>query len=63
MIVSRGDNSKLIKTVFEEPEESIVTTLKELEEILCKVADRVSPINAKISLNLIKDTHFGVISV
>ena len=50
--------------VFEEPEEPIyITTPQELEETLYKVADGTSPINAKISLDLIKDTHFGVISV
>lgn len=66
MITARGGNSKLLKTVFEKPEESIyinITTPKELEETLYKVADSVSPINAKISLDLIKDTHFGVISI
>ena len=64
MITGRGGNSKLLKTVFEEPEEPIyVTTLKELEETLYKVADSVSPINAKVSLDLIKDTHIGIISV
>lgn len=64
MITARGGYTKLFKTVFEEPEEHIyVTTPQELEETLYKVADGASPINAKISLDLIKDTHIGVIGV
>jgi hypothetical protein len=64
MIISRGGNTKPLKTVFEEPEESIyITTPQELEETLCKIVDGVSPINAKISLDLIKDTHIGVVKI
>lgn len=64
MIVGRGGNTKPLKMVFEEPEEPIyITTPKELEETLYKVVDSVNPINAKINLDLIKDTRLGVISV
>ncbi len=65
LIIGRGGYIKpLIKMAFEEPEEPIyITTPQELEETLYKVADGVNPINAKINLDLIKDTHFGVINV
>lgn len=64
LIVGRGGNTKPIKMVFENPDESIyITTPKELEETLYKVADGTSPINAKISLDLIKDTHIGVVKI
>lgn len=63
MIVGRGGNTKLLKIAYEEPEELIyITTPKKLEETLSKLVDSVNPINAK-SLDLIKDTHLGVIKI
>lgn len=64
LMIGRGGNIKPLKIAFEEPEESIcITTPQELEETLYKLVDGVSPINAKISMDLIKDTHIGVMSV
>lgn len=63
--MARGGNTKPLKMVVENPEEPIyITTPKELKETLYKIIDGVSPFNdAKINLDLIKDTHLGVISV
>lgn len=65
MIIGRGgNNTKALKMVYENLEEPIyITTPKELEETLYKLVDEVNPFNAKISLDLIKDTHFGRISI
>ena len=64
MIIGRGGNIKPLKMIFEEPEEPIyITTPQELEETLYELIDSVSPYNAKIDFDLIKNTHFGVISI
>ena len=64
MIVGRGGNTKPLKMVFEAHEEPIyITTPQELEETLYKLVDGVSPINANVSLDLIKDTHMGVVKI
>ena len=63
MTIARGGDKNPLRMVFEEPEEPIyITTPQELEETLYKIIDSVSPINAKIDLDLIKDTHLGVIN-
>ena len=62
-IITIGRGSKPLKIILEEPDESIyITTPQELKELI----DGVKPFddaNAKISLDLIKDTQIGVISV
>lgn len=64
LIVGRGGYIKPIKFVLEQPEEPIyITTPQQLKVTLLKVVDSVSPINAKVDLDLIKNTHFGVISI
>lgn len=62
--MGRGGNTKPLKMVFENLNEPIyITTPQELEETLYKLIDGVNPINVKIDLDLIKDTHIGVVKI
>ena len=56
--------TKPIKFVLEETEEPIhITTSEELEEALHEVVNGVSPYNAKIDFDLIKNTRIGMINI
>jgi len=56
--------TKSIKIVLEETEEPIhITTPQELEEALHEVVNGVSPYNAKINFDLIKNTRIGVVNI
>lgn len=61
MIIGRG--SKPLRIAYENEEPIYITTPQELKETLYEIIDSVSSINAKIDLDLIKDTHMGVVKI